>query len=345
MEFQKIDTVVMSQHSNPQNEEDFSIFTPVPALSDFRTYSEQFQDLVKFENDSPYKMTCYSWIFVVMYLVFFTYAFLTSYEMFILTLLPITPLIPFMVWWTKNREHLPIYEVIRCFGDGTVANIGCSILTNIFMSVIFEFTDADLTQPLILLTSTFLISFNSEVLKMLAFKINNTHQDIAAGKRQLIVSTIISIGFAFTEGLFISFCILQFNEFGWITFSEELELYFITTLVMGTPLNILCGYLSGLILTVNSSNFSEALLYTIPARTLYVFGEITLVQNPTRLNLYVVSVTSTCSIVFVILCIRFYVNYIPEFQHQSYLELIGYSELPVGMEHAFDEETPEIEMK
>jgi hypothetical protein len=62
-----------------------------------------------------------------------------------------------------------------------------------------------------------------------------------------------------------------------LDFVSEVWIFIGTACVLGTPLHILCGYFSGVLNTLDDNNHFKACMYTIPARALFMFGDVNLV--------------------------------------------------------------------
>lgn len=277
--------------------------------------------------DDGCKMTMSSWAIVSLYAGWYMVILYISFQQFVISILPPTlTLLPFMVWWYSNRDKCPLYEVIGCYADGMNAFTMSAIILHI-VDKIFDFCGFVVApkNSFAILLSIMSMAIVGELLKALMYHLNSTHEDLYKPQRAVIVSLIISMGFAFGESL--SIISIIWYAAPNLDFAQELIVFSLTAFVLGTPLHMLCGYLSGILNTLDDNNHFQSCMYTIPARALYMFGECKLLLDPSFSLALIATIGSSGAIMFLIYFIDSFSKSIPEIADHSYMSLLAYAEL------------------
>jgi len=309
-----------------------------PAKQNVQT-PQSYMHLLK--PDDGCEMNLTSWTIVSLYAGWYLIILYVSLQQFVMCAIPPTlTILPFMIWWYSNRDKCPLYEVICCYADGMNA-------FTIFVVILYTWNKIyyycnfirNPNHPLAILMSAISMATIGEVLKASMYHLNSTHEDLYKPKRAIIVSLIISMGFAFGESLYIISNILYIAPN--LDFVSEVWIFIGTACVLGTPLHILCGCFSGVLNTLDDNNHFKSCVYTIPARALYMFGEVNLLLNPSPYSAIITTIVSGGAIAFLMYFIHFFSKSIPEIADKSYMSLLAYAELSSDTEEEGEREIQE----
>jgi hypothetical protein len=247
-------------------------------------------------------------------------------------MIPFIPPIPIAVWWWYNKEHSPIYEVIVCFSDGVGTCASAMVLQNLILYSYFgeanmRFNPNIFKDPKNLFFVIMVVVLSEEILKVYVFHFNKIQRAYQHVQRNLVVSTLISTGFYFAESISMIFVLYTYD----LQTSLELYLYTVISMIYGTPLNIVSGYLSGLVWSQKDKNVFHPMLITVPLRVTYMFWELLFLFNVNSKMAVIASISSTCVIVTYHQYIVAYAKENPETAEKSLLEMLdptSYVELP-----------------
>lgn len=283
-----------------------------------------YQDEFK-EGHGKFSINPISAIFLAIHIHGYFYVLFQSYEQFFLAIVPTVLLLPFMIWWYKNKFHCSFYEVTSCYADGLCA-LG---LTSLILKL-FYFCNRqlgidhalDFIHPY--MSHAFFHVIIGEILKCYAFTRNINNKRFKKAKRTMIVSIIIALGFSFGESIHLVhafFGIVEQNP----TFNHIVGFMTITILI-GQPLHLVCGYLCGVLNTINNAAPYDSLWFTIPARAAFMVCAAKLVWMNTFEDFVVTLIVGLSGILFLLYLTHIFAKDIPNIATKNYMSLLDYDD-------------------
>jgi len=273
------------------------------------------------ENDEGYLMNRASTFLLALYVMYYVFILYCSINYFILAVVPSCALIPFMIWWYKNRTHCPLYELIPCYGHGITAYTVSSIVVGI-LDYIYNFLGMNSLffrgygVVIAIYVTTMIVV--GEFFKCVAYANTATHKSVKKSKRPMIVALIISLGFGFAESLALLSIIERTNH----RFSWDLMTFIGSAFAIGTPLHVICGYLSGILNSLDSNRPFRSCIYIIPARSLYSIFHLKFLLSSTIIDFFSMLAVSVGVVWYLAFLISTFKAEIPGVSSESYMSLL-----------------------
>lgn len=292
---------------------------PMYDLSDVSSPTDYLPD---FEGtEEGFSINPVSAIFLIIHIHGFMYILFRSLEQFFIAVVPTLTLVPFMIWWYKNKMHCQLYDVFSCYADGI-----CALGVTSMIMKIFYFAN-DLFGVVILHRNIHPYSTHAlahaaigEIVKCYIYSRNVTHGRVRKQKRTMIISLIMALGFSFAESL--GLVNVYFHTYPEDPSFQEIVGFMLITISLGQTLHILCGYFSGILNTIDPNAPYRPCLYTIPTRGVYFLCMSRLTVDRSFENFFITVIAGSSSILVLLYFIHFFADQMPE--AHTYLSVLEY---------------------
>jgi len=225
----------------------------------------------------PFEMTRTSWVVAFCFFCLPFAMLIVNPVLGLCGFMTIFGTLPFWRWWFKNRLHAAIQRPIKGMGLGTVVGfLALIVQILIAASGIYFYSKVGGNTFLFVLFAGLIIFgcviaeefFKIRVLKYI--KIDDPTENET--KRDLIVSSFVALGYASFQSILWTLLLYRSIREADFPARVTLRLMALNTflfIIWGTPLHVLCGYLSGLLFNLEQSAH-EIIAVTTLHRSIYV---------------------------------------------------------------------------
>lgn len=230
--------------------------------------------------------------------------------------------LPFWYWWYESRYHAPIHFPLTSFGMGFVVCI-FTVLVQLFISIIvvLTFTVIGLEGNFLIIMCIVFLAVScvtvEEWAKFYVFIRNKgENTNLNETRKDLINATFIALGFALAQA-FIWIDVIELNEV-----RSPVSVKILLTIcfaIWGTPLHILCAYLTGLLVNLGTSS-RTIVAYNVWYRSVYVLEMLLML-------IYDQTIIFICCVVFIIAiycCLIRHIKLTEQLMPVEYLNRVGY---------------------